>query len=264
MPRVSDHVEALARGLKVYSLIERGVGVFLHDLHAATEIPKSSLVRILHTLESANYVRRRLIDGAWLPTRTGERNDRVDAWQVRLAEIAAPVLENLHAVVPWPADIGVRDGTTMLVLDSNRRLSALRVDRRVLGFRPHMLWSALGKAYLAFCPAAEREAILELLRRSNAAIDRPARNRKLVERMLDDTRRTGYGRRDPRQMSLDVGFPRQLSAIAVPVVGGERILGCINCVWVVDVATELEFVTRWLPYLREAAAEVACSFQSER
>jgi DNA-binding IclR family transcriptional regulator len=43
----------------------------------------------------------------------------------------------------------------------------------------------------------------------------------------------------------------------VPVRRRGRIVACINCVWLLDAASEREIVARYLPTLRKAAAKIA-------
>ena len=250
-------IEALARGLKVLNAVEASPGASLHELHGKTGLPKATLLRSLRTLEDAGFVARRLADGAYLPGRPASAGRRVASRWLPLIEAAGPSLEALGRAIPWPTDLGVRDGTSMLVLESNRRLSPIQVNRKALGARPHMLWSAMGRAYLAFCPAAERDEILAALRRSNAPEDRVARNRSRLDKLLAETRAQGYGVRDPRYGVLDVGLRRQVSAIAVPIRQKEAVIACVNCVWLVDALGERQVVERHLDALLGAADEIA-------
>jgi IclR family transcriptional regulator, mhp operon transcriptional activator len=258
-PRRVKKIAALARGLEVLRLIRGAPGVRLAELHQGTGIPKATLLRVLETLEAADYIRRRLADGAYLPNVIANRPIPGDFSQLRLTELAAPSLEHLSKTLPWPADLGVRDGNTMLVLESNRSHSSLRVNRQVVGFRPHMLWSAMGRAYLAFCPEAEREEILAALRRSSAPQDRIARNEAWVAPLLADTRSRGYAVRDPRHESIDAGGTQRLTAIAVPIVASGCVLACLNCVWLESVMSEQEAVVRYLPRLKSVARAIARS-----
>jgi IclR family mhp operon transcriptional activator len=253
----TKRIEALARGLSVLKAVYARPGASLHELHHATGVAKATLLRSLRTLEDGGFVSRRLADGGYLPLPLPHDGTR---W-LPFTEAAGPALEELSRTIAWPTDLGVRDGASMLVLESNRRLSSIRVNRQALGARPHMLWSAMGRAYLAFCPQAEREEVLAALRASGAAEDRAARSGSRIERLLDETRERGYGVRDARYGVLDLGRP--VSAIAVPVRQGGRILACVNCVWLLDVMEEPEVVLRYLAPLRAAAQAIARRLGSE-
>lgn len=145
----------------------------------------------------------------------------------------------------------------MLVLESNRRLSPIQVNRKALGVRPHMLWSAMGRAYLAYCPEAEREEILAALRASSAPEDRIASNKRRIENLLAQTRALGYGVRDARYGVLDAGAPRRVSAIAVPVRQGDAVIASLNCVWLADALSERQIVQRHMKALLAAATDIA-------
>lgn len=251
----TKRVEALARGLAVLKAVHANPGVSLHQLHGTTGVAKATLLRSLRTLQEVGFISRRLADGGYLPLAPVPTD--ASKW-LPLTEAAGPALEALGRSIAWPTDLGVREGLSMLVLESNRRLSSIRVNRQALGARPHMLWSAMGQAYLAFCPDAERDEILAGLRASNAPEDRAARNAQRIERLLEKTRQRGYGLRDARYGVLDLGRP--VSAIAVPVRRRQKVLACLNCVWLVDVTNEEEVVSRYLAALRAAANDVAQRF----
>lgn len=253
----TKRVEALARGLAVLKAVYARPGASLHELHGTTGMAKATLLRSLRTLQDCGYISRRLADGGYLPLPLAHDAAR---W-LPFTEAAGPALETLSRTIAWPTDLGVRDGTSMLVLESNRRLCSIRVNRQALGARPHMLWSAMGRAYLAFCPPAEREEILATLRASRAAEDRAARNARRIERLLKETRERGYGVRDARYGVLDLMRP--VSAIAVAVRQGSRVLACLNCVWLADVMEEREVVARYLAPLRAAAEDIARRFAVE-
>src|SRR5258708_36988962 len=50
----------------------------LHDLHRETGIPKSTLIRILHTLAGRGLVWQRMADGAFVPSHLLQRRAPVD------------------------------------------------------------------------------------------------------------------------------------------------------------------------------------------
>ena len=247
-------IASLRRGLDVLGQIDSGQGATLHDLH------KASLLRIVKTLEAAGRIQRRLADGAYLgrPAAGGAAADT--RWHARLIATAAPALRDLHRHLPWPSDIAVRDGLTMRVLESNRSLSAITINRAVVNYHPNMLWTAMGRAYLAFCPPEERVALLAALRESASSVDRAARRVDWTRRLLAQSVQQGYAIRDPLHMGPDAGVFRRSSAIAVPVFAHGRpdgaVLACISCVWLTEVMDEVEVVDRYLGRLQQAASRI--------
>lgn len=78
----------------------------------------------------------------------------------------------LQRRLPWPTDLAVRDGTTMLIVDTHPLINGLAANYQGLGFRPGMLVSSLGRCHLAFCPDDERCALVAKLADSTRALDR--------------------------------------------------------------------------------------------
>ncbi len=125
-----------------------------------------------------------------------------------------------------------------------------------MGYRVHMLMSAMGRAYLAFCTEDERTAILGRLQRSDDPYDRKARNRPAVQTMLGEDRARGYATREPGYGYW--GTDRsQAAAIAVPVRRGNRVFASINLCWVAGAVPTDEMVRLHLADLQQAADEIA-------
>jgi len=168
-------IDALRRGLDVMLAIQRSSAVTLQELHRQTGLSKATLLRILKTLQQAGWVERNELEKRYVPTSATGQSGAAAAWRTRLTALAASPRATLQRLVPWPIDLGVRDGTAMLILDTDRPRNGLAVNYRALGFRPPMLLSSLGRCYLAFCPEDERREIVAALARSPNDFDRGAR-----------------------------------------------------------------------------------------
>lgn len=256
-------IRVLQRAAEVLRCLESNPGSALADLHARTRIPKPTLLRLLATLEQERLVSRAMADGRYRARVSIARPARADHRHLQLAEAAAPHLTMLRRRVVWPSDLTVRQGYYMKLIETSRRESSLAMHSDAIGFRVDMLVSAVGRSYLAYCPAPERERILAYLR------DHPERyphgamlEARAVQRVLAQTRERGYGVRDSRFGGL--GWLSQedddrLAAIAVPVMAGTRVLACVNIVWPRRFSTEAEIARRYLPELQRAAAAIAAS-----
>src|SRR5262249_24281948 len=156
-------------GLQVIDALQMNPISSLHELHLATRISKPSLLRILSTLENAGIVSRRLADGHYRIsgfTRSERKRDRYD----RVAEAAAPVLDRLCQKVLWPSDLFVPAGDHMARRETSRPRTPFLIRQSVhkgVAVRANCLLSGVGRAYLAFCPDDEREAVLRRLRKSD-------------------------------------------------------------------------------------------------
>jgi IclR family mhp operon transcriptional activator len=145
-------------------------------------------------------------------------------------------------------------GATMMIRESTDRQSPLAVGQYSAGVRVPMLASSTGRAYLAFCPAAQRDALLEVLSRSSLPEDRLARSRVEVERLLHDTRSQGYGM---------VNRYRRVAAetsLAVPVRSKDRILAAIAIRYGASAVPLRQAVDQFLPKMRDVAQRIAAHF----
>lgn len=247
-------VEALRRGLEVLQTIEQMSAATLADLHQQTRIPKATLLRMLKTLMACGRVTRSEIESRYMPVTAPGAPDASAQWQSRVASIAAPVRVRLEQRVPWPTDLAVRDGTTMLILDPHRPTNGIAVNYRALGFRPAMTMSSLGRCYLAFCPEHERQALVTTLSRSARTGDRVGVQPEAIRRLVARAHADGYCSRIPIEVSQD--SPERFGAISVPVFQGARLIATLSCSWQPALTHEAEVVSSWLGELRRAAQAI--------
>ena len=202
MPKAST-IRGVERGLQVLKLLQAGPPATLQDVHAATALPKPSLLRILATLERAGLVHRRIDDGRYRPSaKQAEVALRPHPFD-RLAEAATPVLDRLCRKIVWPSDLAVAAGDHMEIRETSRTLSPFVFNSARIGYRINWLLTAMGRAYLAFCSEEERLRIIEALRYTKNPQDRLASQPRRLAVILAETAKRGYGLRDP---TWDGGF----------------------------------------------------------
>jgi len=254
-----ETIKGLERGLVVLQFLQSNPFAALHELHGATGISKPSLLRILHTLEHAHLVSRRLGDGCYRVsvniTRVAHRRARHD----RIAEAATPVLDKLCQKISWPSSVLAPAGDCMEIAETSQAHSPFFTPINLIGRRVNWLLSAVGRAYLAFCPAKELDAVLQRLVKSNRPENRLARDRKGLDRVLMETCERGYGIRAPAfggEFYGDLPKDDGLAAIALPLLDRGRVHGSINVMWIKTAFTVEEFASRHLGDLNAAAAEI--------
>jgi IclR family mhp operon transcriptional activator len=269
MPR-AETIRALERGIQVLAVLQSNPISSLRDIHLATRIPKPSLLRILKTLERAGMVSRRLADGHYRMTmspRSKRKRDRYDY----VAEAAAPVLDRLCQKVRWPSDLFVPAGNCMERRETSRPHTPFRIrpgewEHLGLTVRANWLLSGVGRAYLAYCPDKERDAIIQRLRKSDKPVDQLARDPKRLDQILAETRARGYAIRDPTFVGGSYNrppFDDGLGAIVVPLRGRKQVYGSINILFVKTAYTVEEFAARHLADLRAAAREIVASLPDD-
>jgi IclR family mhp operon transcriptional activator len=251
-------IRALERGLVVLRMLEGNPGLSLHEISRLTKLAKPTLLRILRTLDQLGYVRRGLTDQLYYANMRFAASP-TEMHRSVLAEVAASILDKLCQEVLWPSDLAVYDDGFMHVQETSRRRSPFMMNRLVTKFRIHMLQSGMGRAYLAYCGSARQDAIVAQLAASTDPRNRLAKNRATIERMIAEVRRKGYATRETGYF-VTQPMEARVSAIAVPVMHDDDVLGSINLVWISQAATEEQFVERHLARLVESAEEIGGRF----
>lgn len=251
-------IRALERGIQLLEVLQASAGSTLHELHVLTGLPKSTLRRLLLTLESAGAVRKGLADGLY---RANVNLRRIPTHLHQfdyLIEAALPVLKALGKEEAWPSDLFVRVGNYMKIVETTRGFSALSLTIDLVGDHVDMPVTAVGRAYLAFCPEKERLEIMDSLRRSTPGAS--AEFWRQLHVALEETRRRGFGIRAQGFNGETRNRPTYidgLAAIAVPIVHGGRVHGCINRVWPRAAMNLEEFTCQNFAGLRAAAERIA-------
>lgn len=259
-------IRAIERGITVMRALEEIGAASLHQLHEHTKLHRTTLLRILLTLEQQNLVRRGLGDGLYRNTFALQRlTGPLDEFD-HLAEIAGPVLEKLCAKVKWPSDLHVRNGNCMELRETSRRQTPFMVNRDEIGYRVGFTVTAVGRSYLAFCPKGEREEILDELRRSDNPADESVHDMAKLETVLKVVQARGFATRDEYYLGGNYGerafFDDGLNAISVPLREEDGVLGCINLVWVRQAIEIEDFVAAHLKDLQAAAAEIVETYRT--
>lgn len=255
-------IRALERGIEVLRRLDASEGSTLSRLHGATELPKPTLLRILHTLERGGLVWRSINDGRWRRSVIYAAAPGENTSDPRLVVAAAPHLVALQRAVLWPSDLLLYRDFAMEIVESSRRLAGLALHPRYqIGYRVDILLSAPGRAWLAFCEAAERDAVLAHWRSGTPANARAATVLgDELDRILDETRERGYAVRDAlfggsfEDISqFDDGF----DAIAVPILVQGRGRGALNLVWPRRYDLRTKVVDAHVDDLKACAAAIA-------
>jgi IclR family transcriptional regulator, mhp operon transcriptional activator len=215
--------EVLLRGLSVLSALNRHPVSSVEVIAEATLLPKATVVRVLNLLVSCRYVQRLPRRGGYM---LGKRVVDLSIGyrsQDAVVETARPFLSTFTAAHKWPLVLATLDIDAMRIRAFTAQESPFAAvgDRDyVIQRRVAILPSAIGRAYVAFCPPEERATLLSLLRASSRPVDRPAKDLRYVERLLRGVEEAGYASSDPV-----VGDPAR--GVAIPIRHGESVLGTL-------------------------------------
>jgi len=247
------HVQGLSRGLAILHAINRAPDgwITIAELSQQTGLHRTTVRRMLETLQTEGYVRRSNSDDSYrLNQKIRQLSDGFtdDEW---ISEIANPVLGELLQKLVWPSDLCTLDGDSMLVRETTHRFSPLSFHRAMIRQRLPLLFTSAGRAYLAFCGEEERRQLLNLLASGQDEQGAFARNRALVDNLLDKVRQQGFASNDG-----DWNQQTKIAAIALPVRHRESILATINVVFLRKAVDMREAEQRYLPELRAAVAKI--------
>jgi IclR family mhp operon transcriptional activator len=214
-------VEAVCRGLDVLRAVNKLRIASVNGIYEATGFPKPTIVRMLETLMAEGYVARDNMCGGYRVTcRVHELHSGYEGIS-QVIEAARPLAVDLTRRIKWPIGIGVRDGDAIALQFWTGAISPWAHTNTVLGLRPDFLTTAMGRAFLGFCPEAERDEIIQGMRADPARAfgeEEERRFRLLLERV----RRDGYATRDPRTK------PYRTTTMAMPIRDGEAVRALIS------------------------------------
>jgi IclR family mhp operon transcriptional activator len=227
-------------------------------LHKATALPKSTIVRLLKSLCTLGYVANDRRQGGYAVTSRVKSLSNGFHGDPLVVEAARPWAIAFTRQHHWPVAIAVRDGLSVAVRFSTIPDSPVSPFHATLNMRLSLLGRALGRAYIAFCPPSERSELLDVLARSDEHENTFARDRGRALAMLSVVRRQGFAERDPRVE------PRSSGTIAVPIVGGERVLATVGMTYFKSAVSQEDVTGRYMPLLSALGRNIAKSVSALR
>ncbi|MDQ0506444.1 DNA-binding transcriptional regulator [Xanthobacter agilis] len=245
-------VRGLSRGLALLNVLNRiDGGANVARLAELTQLHRTTVHRLLETLRDEGYVRRSGSDDRYyLNLRVRELSEgfRDEQW---ISALASPLLGQLLKEVVWPTDLTTLDVDAMVVRETTHRFSKLSFHRSMIGRRLPLLQTASGLAYLAFCPEAERESIIDLLARRPKMEYRVARDRPALDDLLARVVQRGYG-----ENYMAWSDEPKVAGIAVPIRGGDGLLGCLGLVYMASAMSIETAASRHLAAIRRVVGEI--------
>ena len=241
-------INSLARGLSALRRLQYDKSMSLPDLMASTGLSRASLMRILKTLAQEGHVDRNPMNGRYFSV--PDASSMPSALQERqaLSEMTAPVRRTLERKVPWPTNLAVLDRFDMVILDANTRCS-LTPNYHALGLRPPLLFTAVGKAYLAWSGKKDRQEWIDAAlrhRRVGGDFDVGA-----LHEELHQIQQQGYAVYDSTRASPYT--PARYGALAVPVFSNKRCVASLALVWIPEVMKLEQIIAAYLVPMRKAS-----------
>ncbi len=241
--------------MQVLEVLAREGAQSLADLHRATGLPKSTLRRILATLNTRRVVRRSLADQRYrtIVMFPHLSTDMPPAGLMDLAEIGIPHALELTEQIGWPSDIHIREPRYMRIIDSTRPASPFQIYRSRINLKLNLFKSAAGLACLAALPEPEMIKAIDLVEHdAQWGVHRAGLTRDRLLKQLCQIRRQGYAPR-PHGYRDDTNTDDQLRAMAVPILRDTIAIGALTVLWPRSFAATDQFAQTHLPVLRDCA-----------
>jgi len=251
-------IRALMRGLDALTFLNLRAGATVSEVAHEIRLPRTTVYRILETLCSSGFVYRDSADERYRLTvlvrgLSGGFDD--EAW---VKEIARPVISNLSSEIAWPVSIATLTGTKMTLRETTDHSTPLAIERFPAGVQLPLLTTAVGRVYLANCPAAQRDTLIDILARSGKEEDKAARNRADLLQVLAEIKAQGYATATrTRRLADEI-------AVSVPVPMNNRTLAGLTVRFVASAVPLKTGLERFLPKLRVSAAKISATFSAQQ
>jgi IclR family transcriptional regulator, mhp operon transcriptional activator len=242
-------VNSVVRALDLLEALNRRPISTIDELYGQTGIPKPSIVRLLQTLEGRGLVRHAKQHGAYFLTSQIRSLSSGYHSEPRLIEASAGLLDDLTRKIKWPLAIAVPESDAVVIRYSTVSLSPLSLHHSTLGMRLSFVSRALGRAYLAFCDTAEREALIKLIRKSQMPEDAPAHNDSTLRAILHETYTRGLATRDPQVRTVS-------NTLAVPVYENSRVVASVGLTFFSSAMEPTEAIKKFRSELVNLSASI--------
>lgn len=233
-------------------------GATLHILSRQAGLTRGTAYRILETLRHEGYVRKDAGSPSyWLEERLRYLSEGYssDGW---IEKLARPVVESLGREVKWPVKLLTLSGSLMVTRVTTDFSSPYTDGKYPTGFRVSLLWSAAGRAYLAFCDTQTTEILVKMAEMPQEVLNRNPEARA-VPRNLDIILRTI--RQDG--FSLMDQPPMAFSSLAVPVLKDGGVIASLCMHYFRAVLTPEQAVGSFAPMLKAAAEKIGHTLPGE-
>lgn len=157
-------VVALARGLRVLACFSSG-DIMLGNTEIARrcKLSRTVVLRLTHTLASLGYLEQVEDEMKYRLGTATIALGNATLTQLDVRRVALPLLKDLAEFARADVWLAVRDRLSMICIQACRSSAALTLSLDI-GTRLPMSGTAVGRAYLAVAPHAERRELMERLR----------------------------------------------------------------------------------------------------
>jgi DNA-binding IclR family transcriptional regulator len=155
----------LARGLEILRCFSpEGPTLGNKDLAARTGLPKPTISRFTYTLSRLGYLKTDHVSSKYQLGPAVLAIGYPLLATITLRQIARPAMKALADYAGGSVSMGIRDRLNIVYVETSRSTAMFSRQLSNIGLSQPIAKTAIGRAYLAACGAAEREAILNEIR----------------------------------------------------------------------------------------------------
>ncbi len=249
---MTEAIRSVQRALMLLRLMNKRDTWMLKQVAEESGLAKATAFRLLQTLHEEGYVHlspKR--PGVYrLSSTVRELGAGLTSFTL-YADLAEPIVISTTRSTGWPVSFAMPSAPFMRIVSCGMPFSPEHSAKPTSVGREHWMFSsAVGAAYLSRCTQSEVEASLRAalsVNRLDGAMALPTIEALLAT--LSTVRMAGYSLRIANGADVN-------SAMAVPVVRDEEVIGAIACSTFPRSLSQ-DFVRRLLPTLTDAAAVIA-------
>ena len=251
-------IRALMRGLEALTVLNQRGDATVSEIAHEIRLPRTTVYRILETLCESGFVFRDAVDERYHLTARVRGLSAGFGDEDWIALIARPMLRELGEQLLWPVHLATLSGPRLLIREATERRDTSALEPLATGTQLPLLGSAAGRTYLAFCDAAERDALFTTLARGGREAEQALRARTELQRAIEDIRTQGYG-----VMSRS-GRQADEVSMSVPVRGSDRTLAVLSVRYLAAALPARTALERFLPRLQQCAAKISHTFSAQQ
>lgn len=248
---MNDFVNSLSRGLIVLKAFSPSQPKLrLQELTEKTGLPKTTVLRLLKTLTSLNFVQFNSTTKQYYLGSEAMSLGFTVLSSMELRDAAFPYLEELASTSQQNVGLGVLDGLEAVYIERIKKIRIFTIDLHV-GARLNVYRSAMGRAILAFLSEEKFKVIRDRILSDKAAAKLVGRNGEILSAILQKVRTQKWA------LSENELFPGML-AIAAPIfdlTGGVE--GAINMPLIGGMVSKKDVLQKYVPMLKDTAMKIS-------
>ncbi|WP_159982017.1 MULTISPECIES: helix-turn-helix domain-containing protein [unclassified Novosphingobium] len=252
-------IRAISRAISVLQAINRAGSLNMMDIAQASQVPYPTACRIVQTLLHEGLIEREETRKHYRPTPLVRTLSQGFEGHGEIVHVARPHISALTREIGWPISLSTHVGSSMVLRDSTHALTSLCFNEYHPGYAMPILDCAAGLVHLAFCTEDARETVIGSLSRFGDDEIRHVLGVLREGALLDGIRTSGYAARGYNRFTLN---PGKTSSIAVPILSGNQVHGCLTVAFFSTALEIREAVRELAPRLKACASDIASQLGS--